>query len=231
MVKNRIILFIIGFLVILQHTSAGEKWYVLVDIGQHIDTSGVVEEKLSKARIKEIFQEETFFQKKDLEHYEKLRDLWLENNSEGYFNKFRNNKDFHLDKNNNPISANIYEFSKSNAKIYIKFIYGHSRWHHYYIVLGNFLVERDLHIDEVFNLNELEKKYSYSFNGVFHGTSANEAERILGKNYYEYSGQSPQYRNIYYEKYNIEIIIQDWIVKYIQQGKPNWMDTEMKFKR
>jgi len=50
-------------------------------------------------------------------------------------------------------------------------------------------------------------------------------------NPHEYMGQSPQYRNIYYEKEDIEIIIQDFIVKYIQKGKPGWMDTPMKYKK
>jgi hypothetical protein len=61
--------------------------------------------------------------------------------------------------------------------------------------------------------------------------SAGEVEALLGGDYYEYAGQSPQYRNIYYEEYNLEIIIQNERVKYIQKGKPGWMDSEMKFKR
>ena len=231
LITNKLILFTIGLLLMSQQSIAEEKWYTPVDIGQHIDSNEVIEEKLSKAQVKEIFQKETIFKIEALEKYEKLRDQWLETNREEYSNKFKNNKVFHLDKRDHPISANIYEFSKSKAKIYIKFIYGHSRWHHYYIILENFLVERNPYIDEVFNLNELEKIYSYSFKGVTHGTSANEVEEILGNDYYEYPGQSPQYRNVYYEKYNIEIIIQDWAVKYMQKGKPSWMDTEMNFKR
>ncbi len=214
-----------------QQSIAGKKWYTPVDIGQHIDFNGVIEEEISRAQVKEIFKKETIFQNSTLKKYKKLRDKWVENHREEYINKFKNNKVFHLDRNNHPISANIYEFSKSKVKIYIKFIYGHSRWHHYYIILGNFLVERDPYIDEVFNLKELENRYSYSFKGVTHGTSAKKIEEILGSDYYEYAGQSPQYQNIYYEKYNIEIIIQDWVAKYVQKGKPSWMDTEMKFKR
>ena len=225
------IILTIGLLLMSQQSIAEKKWYTPVDIGQHIDSNGETEEKLSKAQVKEIFQKETIFRKESLKKYEKLRDKWIKNNGEEYINKFKNNKVFYLDRKNHPISANIYEFSKSKAKIYIKFIYGHSRWHHYYIILGSFLVERDPYIDEVFNLKELENKYSYSFKGVTHGTSAKEIEEILGSDYYEYAGQSPQYQNIYYEKYNIEIIIQDWAVKYVKEGKPSWMDTEMKFKR
>ena len=181
--------------------------------------------------MKEIFHGETVFQKEALNKYERLRDKWLENNGVDYQNQFKNDKVFFLDRENHPISANIHKFSKTKAKIYIQFIFGHSRWHHYYIILEDFIVERDPYIDEVFNLKELEKKYSYSFNGVAYGTTVQELEEILGRDYYEYMGQSPQYRNIYYEKYDLEIIIQDWIVKYIEKGKPTWMDTEMKFKK
>ena len=231
MKKNKLMLFTIGFVLISQPSIAEEKWYTPVDIGQHMDSSGVTQKKLSKAQVKEIFQKEIIFQEEALKRYEKIKDKWLEDNGAEYLNKFKNNKIFYLDRRDHPISASIYEFSKSKAKIYIKFIYGHSRWHHYYIVLGNFLAERDPYLDEVFNLNEIEKKYSYSFKGVTHGIPAEEVEEILGNNYYEYAGQSPQYRNIYYEQYNIEVIIQDWRVKYIQEGKPSWMDTEMKFKK
>ena len=75
--------------------------------------------------------------------------------------------------------------------IYIKFIYGHSRWHHFYILLKNFIVERDDYIDDIFDLDELEKLYSFTFKGVGHGTTAMEMGEILGSDYYEYMGQSP----------------------------------------
>jgi len=210
---------------------AEEKWYTPVDIGEHIDLNGLEEEKLSNARVKEIFQKETVFKKDFLTKLEKHRDQWLENNQMDYRNKFKNDRTFHLDRSHHPISASICQFSKSKAKIYIKFIYGHSRWHHFYIILRAFLVKRDSYLDEIFGLNELEKKYSYSFKGVTHGTAAIEVEQRLGGDYYEYAGQSPQYRNIYYEKFNLEIIIQNSKVKYIHKGKPSWMDTELKFKK
>ena len=105
-----------------------EKWYTPVDIGQHMDSIGVTEVKLSKAQVKEIFQKETIFQKEALKRYENIKDKWLEDNGAEYLNQLRNNKNFHLDKRDHPISANIYIFSKSMAKIYIKFFYGYSRW-------------------------------------------------------------------------------------------------------
>ncbi len=225
-----IILSITGCSILNSEKEETEKYYTLVDIGCHIDSNGVTEEKLSKNKIKDIFQKETILRKEAFEKYEKLRNKWFENNGNDYIAKFKKNKIFHLDRKNHPISANVYEFSKSKAKIHIKFIYGHSRWHHYYIALRDFSVDRDSYIDEVFNLIELENKYSYSFKGGNHGMYLEYVKKILGNDYYRASGQSPQYQKIYYDKYNIEIIIQDWVVKYLQKGRPTWMDTKWKYK-
>ena len=231
MKKNIPIFFTTVLLLISQQNSIEETWYTPVDIGQHIDHDSKIEHKLSKDQVKEIFQKEILFKEEVLKKYEQLRDKWLEDNGEEYLNRFKNDIVFHLDVRNHPVSANIYKFSKSRVKIYVQFIYGYSRWHHYYILLDNFIVERDTYIDEIFNLNALYKKYSYSFRGLGHGSSIEEVEERLGCDYYEYAGQSPQYRNIFFEEYNLEIIIQDWAVKYLQEGKPGWMDTEMKFKK
>lgn len=221
----------IGPLLMSQSGIAEEKWYTPVDIGQHVDSRGMNLEKLSKTDVKKMFQKETILQPEALKRYEKIKDKWFEDNGAAYLKRFKNDTTFSIYRSDHSISASIYEFSKLKAKIYITFIYGHSRWHEYSIVLGNFLAERDPYLDEVFNLKEMEKKYSYSFKGVTHGISAEEVEKILGNNYFEYAGQSPQYRNIYYEQYNLEIIIQDNIVKYLHESKPGWMDTEMKFKK
>lgn len=227
---SKLIIIALGTLLMLQQCMAEEKWYKPVDIGQHIDQNNVKEEQINKSQIKKIFKKGTLFQEDARRMYVNLKREWFTINGADYIKKYKDDKIFYLDNNDHPITANVYMFSKSKAKIHIKFIYGHSRWHHYYIVLGNFLLERDSYIDDVFNLNVLEKKYSYSFKGISHGSSVEEIEDILGRGYYEYAGQSPQYRNIYYEKYNIEIIIQDWVVKYVQEGKPDWMKSEMKFK-
>lgn len=228
--KRRLILIYIGLSIISQPGVSMEKWYSPVGIGEHIDYSFIIEEELSKDRVIEIFQKGTFLRKGAYKKYEKIKERWLEENGADYLKKY-NNKNFSIDKEGHHISATVYKFSKLKAKIDIKFIYGYSRWHHYYIVLGSFIAERDPYLDEVFNLIEIEKKYSYSFKGVSHGLPAEDVVEILGNNYYEYAGQSPQYRKIYYEQYNIEIIIQDRRVKYLQKGKPGWMDTEMKLKR
>lgn len=208
-----------------------EKWYAPVDIGQHIDSNNVAEDKLSQGQIEEIFQKENVFRKESLERYEKLRDRWLEENGEEYKKGLDDNRYFRLDSGNHPVSADVYQFSKSRAKIWIKFLYGYSRWHHYYVVLGNLLMDRDDYIDEIFGLRELEKKYTFSFKGIAHGTPVDELERVLGNDYYEYASQSPQYRQLYYERHKIEVIVQDFEVKYLQKSRPGWMDTDMKMKK
>lgn len=227
---NMLIIFILGITLMSQESITEEKWYIPVDIGQHIDINYAKEEQLNKDQVREIFIKDKIFQQKALHKFVNLKDKWFKNNGTEYIKKFENNKIFYLNRNNHPISANVYRFSKSKAKIYIQFIYGHSRWHHYHIVLKNYIIDRDSYINEIFNLIELEKKYSFVFKGVGYGTSLDKALEILGNKYYEYAGPSPQFQNIYYEEYNIELVIQDWIVKYLQQGRPGWMNTEMKHK-
>jgi hypothetical protein len=229
MKKTIPIFFILGLLVMATPSLAAEQWFFLEDIGQHLDSRGVTLVPLSRQQAKELFKKETGLQEKALHQYEKIRDQRLKDFSKTYRHQFQNDKTFHIDKNN-LVSASVYAFSKSKAKIHIKFVYGHSRWHHFYIALADFITERDPFLDGVFGLNELEKQYAFSFKGVCHGMPFAEVEEKLGKEFFNYAGQSPQYQNIYYEQYNLEIIIQDWKVKCLRKGKPGWMDTAMKFK-
>ena len=73
MKRNKYILFTIGLLLTSQKSMAEEKWYTPVDIGQHIDSTYIIEEKLNEAHIKEIFKKGTFIQEKALKKYEKRK--------------------------------------------------------------------------------------------------------------------------------------------------------------
>ncbi len=226
MTQNKLMLFTIALLLISQRTHADEQWYTPVDIGQYLDTNAAPTAiELTETAFQTIMQADGSLQEDALRKYRSLRDDWLATHGEEYIKKFDYNKAFLLDSS---LSGNLYQFSNLEAKFYITFTYGHSRWHHYYIALANFLVERTPYIDTVFNLPALEQRYSYSFEGLTHGTTIETMEKILGTDYQEYAGQSPQYRKIYYEQYDIEIIIQAQVVKFVQQGKPGWMDSDMK---
>ncbi len=207
-------------------TTDEEKWYVPVNIGQHMDLNSIDEDILSKTQGRKRFQKETLFTQPFLKQIEGERDLWLEQNNEKYREHFKYNKLFQIDKEHS-VTVDIHGFSRTNIRLYVSFIYGHSRWHHYDILLKAFLIERDNYIDGVFKLKEQELRYSFTYNGVGHGTTSRGLEEKLGNDYVEYMGQSPQYRNIYYELHDIEVIIQDGIVKYLCTGRPDWMDSNM----
>lgn len=225
------ILLILGLLFMSQPGIAEEKWYTPVDIGRHVDTCGVTEEKLSKTQVQEIFKKETFFKQGAFKRYERAKRQWLEDHGQAYRTKFKTDITFQLDQSGHPLSADVYAFSRSKARIYVHFIYGYSRWHQHDIVLADYLAERDPYLDEVFHLHEMEKKYAYSFKGIAHGSPMEAVEKILGPHDDEYAGQSLQYRNLYYERYNLEIVLQDGSVKYMHKGRPDWMDSGMKIKK
>lgn len=235
MPEMRIIISAMIIISLLRSGAAGEtgtemednKWYVPVNIGMHIDPNTVKEERLSSAQAKEIFQKVTDLTPQARARFEALRDEWLKKNNEKYGKQFANDKLFRMDKKND-VSVHIHEFTKSEVRLYVLFIYGYSRWHHYYVLLKNYVVPRGDMIDETFRLDDLEKLYSFSFEGVGHGTGVEEMVTKLGTDYSEYAGQSPQYRNIYYEKYDIEIVIQDFEVKYLRKGRPGWAGANKK---
>ncbi len=201
-----------------------EKWYIPVNIGQHIDRDNIHEEILSKTQGRTIFQTETLFTQSFRKQIEGERDLWLKKNNETYKARFKDHKRFQPDKTHE-VSVDVHEFSKKNVRLDVSFVYGYSRWHQYHILLRAFRIERDDHIDAVFRLKELESRYTFTFKGVGHGTTSTELEKILGNNYFEYRGQSPQFRNIYYRQHDIEVVIQDDLVKYLCKGRPGWMDS------
>ncbi len=207
---------------------AQEKWYTPADIGMHIDENNIVQEKLRTKTVKGKFEHKLNLTDDFLSETEKERDKWLAANKQ-YNNKFKENRLFNLYKEHN-ISLRIKQFTKSQVRLFVIFKYGYSRWHHYYILLKDYIIQRDEQVDKIFELKEQEELYSFSFKGVEHGMNFPETINKLGNKFSEYAGQSPQYRNIYYKEYNIEIIIQDGTVKYLRKGKPGWMGSNLKYK-
>ena len=202
-----------------------ENLFTPVDIGQHIDENGVKEEKLSNA-------EEIFFLDEEnrlginpevLKSFVDLRESWMETERQEYLDKFAPDPAFYVDEDV-PIEIIIKEFSHDNVRINIVFTIGHSRWHHYHMLLKDYLIDRTDIVDQLVGLKQLEEKYSATFNGVGHGSSFNDLLRSLGLNYREYIGQSMQYRTLYYPDQNVEVFLQDGRVKYLIEEKPGWVD-------
>ena len=202
-----------------------EKIYRPIDIGQHIDQNGVREETLSNV-------EDVFFLDKDnrsgitpdvYQTFIRLRDSWMEEHREEYLNNFAPDPAFHVDEEA-PVDIIVKEFSPDKIRIFIVFTIGHSRWHHYYLLLKDYLIDRTDKVDQMFRLKQLEERYGATFNGLGHGASFHDLLRLVGLNYQEYIGQSLQFRTLYYPDQNLEVVLQDGIVKYLVEEKPAWVE-------
>lgn len=207
---------------------AQEKWYSPVDIGQHIDMNNVKQEK--PPDFAENFEINIDSRYRLLPHiidsFNKETEKWLEKNLEQYLRKFNENKNFSFS-DKHQIELIIKQFSEDKLRIFVVFYFGYARWHHYYILLRDYLIERNDEIDQIFKLNRLEDIYTFSYKGITHGTSLKEMEHLLGSEYHEYIGQSPQLLTVYYENHDLEVVLQENMVKYLQHGKPGWMNSQM----
>ncbi|MBN1925336.1 MAG: hypothetical protein JW798_05825 [Prolixibacteraceae bacterium] len=136
--------------------------------------------------------------------------------------------------NSNPdrkLEYMVAGFSDNKVNLHIYFEFGSSRWHHYLALLANLILPRSEKTDSLLNMKYYDELYKTTFMGLSHGSSLKDVKNSLGTGYSEYIGQNLQLQNIYFKKYNIEICLQDRIVKYIKKGKPGWMDSDNVIKR
>ena len=202
-----------------------EKIYRPVDIGQHIDQNEVQEETLSN--VEDVFfldqNNRSGINPEALQSFVELRDNWIEQHRKEYLNNYAPNPAFYVDEET-PIDVIVKEFSRDQVRICIVFTIGHSRWHHYHLLLKDYIIDRNDTVDQLFRLKLLEKRYGATFNGVGHGASFYDLLRSVGMNYREYIGQSMQYRTLYYPDQNLEVVLQDGTVKYLVEEKPGWVE-------
>jgi len=203
---------------------AQENLYRPVDIGQHIDQNGVVEERLPNVEHYFFLDKDTrsHFEAEFKQELKNQRDQWLEKNETDYLENFSKNKAFQRDQENS-IGLFVREFSDKQVRINVTFIFGHSRWHHYEILLKDFIIDRNEQVDQMFRLKQLEEVYTTTHKGVGYGATLAEVLKGFGIKFYEYPGQSVQLRNIYFPEEDVEVVLQDEQVKYVQKGKPNWL--------
>lgn len=193
-----------------------ETTYSPVDIGQHIDQNGVLSERLSD--VGEIFyldkDNRSGIDREAYQTFLDLRNQWMEEHREEYLIQFAPDPVFYVDEEA-PVDVIVKEFSHNKVRVYIVFTIGHSRWHHYYLLLKDYLIDRDELVDKIFRLKQIEGLYAATYKGIGHGASFHDLVRRLGLNYREYTGQSMQYRTLYYPDDNVEVILQDGVVKYL----------------
>ncbi|MBN1198218.1 MAG: WG repeat-containing protein [Bacteroidales bacterium] len=219
-------LFIAIFMIGTEHSARSQdKVYTIADIGQHIDRAGVSEEILRNV-------EEIFFLDKDSrgkindEANQLLlsqRDAWMEEHWNEYIEKLSFHPQFLADAEA-PLDVLVQEFSNNTVRVSIVFSLGHSRWHQYSILLKDYSISRNETVDRIFRLKHLEEVYTATYKDIGNGSSFTDVLRTLGINYVEYAGQTPQYRNLFFPDHNLEVVLQDNQVKFIQQGRPAWAD-------
>ncbi len=204
------------------HSNAQEAWFVPVNIGQHTDTNNVEPVEVYE-HADSIFQQSTSKLTPAIEQeVEAMRDKWMAQHHDTYKERFNEMPAFALDPVN-AIEVEVAAFSNVRVTIDVKFTYGHSRWHHYAILLKRFEVWRNELVDELFQLEALWEQYSYFIEEVWHGVSAEKMMEQLGKDFVEYPGQSLQFRQVYYANHDVEITLQNNKVKYLTPGKPEWV--------
>jgi len=206
---------------------AQNSWYKTVNIGQHFNLNYVEEETVPEEQILNFFtgEKDHIFHPDFMAELEEAAGKW-EIIGEGNIPPDFRNDPFYVPEKEVKIEYSVAKFSGSKVNLLVFFRFGSSRWHSYNGLLKNLILPRTAFIDSLLNMEHYDNLYKKRFRGIGHGISASEMETELGRDYFEYLGQSLQLRNIYYGKHNLEIYIQDVTVMYIKEGRPNWMDSD-----
>jgi hypothetical protein len=207
-----------------------DKWYEVGGVGLHILDDHIETERLSDAQALAYLSE-------GAPH---LSELWRAPENRNRVAKSlqalkTSLRYFNVPKNPAPF-AEVARFSRTRVVVRVLYPLGAYMWHHYFETLAVYELDRNQRLDERFNLVETEKRLSFTFKGIGHGTRAGYfsnpdnkddlVTKILGKPDDEYMSQTPSYRLIYYRRYKISIEIHDGVVYAVEQGKPAWVGDE-----
>ncbi|MBN2018536.1 MAG: hypothetical protein JW794_10470 [Candidatus Cloacimonetes bacterium] len=203
-----------------------QKWYRPVNIG-HVYLNFIAEKKLSEddANANFVVCNNNIMSELFKGELQELTEEWKKNDKGSISPNFQNdpyftpNRDYKID-------YSIDAFSDDSINVKFFYEYGTSRWHHYNALLMNLIIPRNSRLDSIFNMEYYESLYKTVYNGIGHDSTGKQMEEELGTDYFEYFGQSLQLRNVYYEDQNLEICLQDGIVKFVKIGRPGWMDSD-----
>ncbi len=191
-----------------------EHWYRPVDIGEHVDVGGVRPEVVPPTQVLNWFTERRFTPEGE-KHFGGIAATLPDPPPAAHAH------DPAYRRVATPtLGAKVREFSERRARVWVLRSTGTSRWHHFFTLVSELVVDRTAGVDAVLGLSELEAQYSASFAGVRHGMKFSELPRLGPCR--DYQGQSPDFRNVYCEEHDIEIVVQDGIVKYVHRGRPSW---------
>ncbi|MBK8011122.1 MAG: hypothetical protein IPK13_07205 [Deltaproteobacteria bacterium] len=122
-----------------------------------------------------------------------------------------------------PMKVFVRGFSRSEVRVFVLWATGASRWHHFFDLVADFQVARTADLDRRLGLAALEADYALEVCGVRHGMRVDDAIAALPGVLLEYPGQSLQFRRLYTVDCDVEIVVQDFIVKYLRRGDPGWL--------
>ena len=202
---------------------AQEAVYEPISVGRHIDPNQVQQQRLEDV-------EDVFFVDKDgrgnLRNELKIaleleRDQWLEQNRESFLDQFASDPLFQVEQEF-PLEVILTSFSRNQIVFQIAFSMGYSRWHHYLILLRDYILQRNATTDKIFRIRQLEEVYAYQYQGVQYVMPFEEVIKNLGSGFLEKIHQPLHYRTLYYPEYNLEVVLQDEQVKYLNPVKPAW---------
>jgi hypothetical protein len=209
-------------------TDQNEKWYKMNAVGFHIFNEDSPPAKISGEQALRYFSKENSHLAKNL-----TTPKYEEQVSESLRKLKADFPQIIPAKNPEPF-ADVAQFSKDKVIISILYPLGAHRWHHYFETIATYEIKRTPVIDEMFDLRELEKKFSYTYKGVGYGTSAgytsaagglnNKLTEILGQPDAEYPGQSPSLRQLYYRQHNLYVEIHEGVVYFVEHRKPDWIE-------
>ena len=192
-----------------------EKIYKISQVGHHFIRKPHIQQ-ISEKQATKLFQKE----------YPYLTSYWYSNLYHpvnlGEEEKIKLNSKGLNDPMDSRTFAQLRKFSKSSVTIGVMQPLGGRRWHHYYYKLVLYELKRFDFIDDVFKIPDKEKKLSYTFKGIGHGSTMKDLEE-LGRPDHIYPSQTPSFEQFYYEKFDIHVIIHNFKVYIIEAGKPNWI--------
>ncbi len=205
---------------------AEQKWYKPVNLGCHY-LNFIAEENISSEDVARYFHSKgdhiltPMFE----QELNSLVEEWRKHDDGSISPEFQNDPYF-IPNNEYLVEYAIGGFSEDSVNVMFFFRYGASRWHHYNALLKNLIIPRSSVVDSIFNMIYYDDLYTTSYKGIGYGSSESNMETALGTGYYEYIGQSIQLKNVFYKQENMEICLQDGIVKYVKEGRPSWMESE-----
>lgn len=198
------------------HAHAGDRWYAVDQVGVFVVNTDVATETLAPALARRYFAGEF------------LRNWVVPGDAER--RRVRAlaeliHQEPRLMTGGNPRPhAEVESFSHSRAILRVTLVLGSFRGHHYFYQLARYNVAREPAIDTVYELAELERRLSYTYRGLGHGSRSAEMFSRLSAPDAEYPGPTPSQRNLYFGAENLHVELHDGVVYYIEPGKPGWLE-------